>query len=101
MGRDRQGIQGKGTQHIVGAVVAAGFVDRQNLDGMEAVLGCPLDHLGERLGIANTKIMPSTQREERNKNSRDFFIRIEIHISWKGRLFSLCQLESEALSMQG
>ena len=42
-------------------MVAAGFVDRKDLDGVKIVSGRPLDHLGECLGITDTQIMPSSQ----------------------------------------
>jgi hypothetical protein len=79
MGGDRGGIERKGAQDIVGAMVAAGFIDRKDLHGAEVVPRRPLDHFGEGLRVTDAEVMPAPEGEEWNEKSRDFLFRIDGH----------------------
>ena len=79
MRRDRGGIEREGAQDIVRAVVTAGFVDRKDLHGSKAVSGRPFDRLAKGLGVTDAKIVPATQREERDEKTGDFLFGVEGH----------------------
>ena len=82
MGGDRGEVQSEGTQDIVGAVVPACLIDRQDLHGTEIVPSSPFDHFAEGLCITYAQIMPASHGEERDEKSRDFFLRIKRHTNY-------------------
>ena len=71
---DRQRADG-----VVRAVVGSGLVDRQELDEPESSFGDPVNKLSQRTDIADSKIVLAPQRKQRHKNSRDLFVRRQIH----------------------
>ena len=58
---------------VVGTVVAADFVNRQQLDKFESTFRQPVDELPQRRDIANPKIVFAAQSKERRQNTGDLF----------------------------
>ena len=56
---------------VVGAVVAAGFVDRQELHEPETDARAPIDELPQRSDVADPEIIFRAQREERSEDAGD------------------------------
>ncbi len=58
---------------VVRAVIASGFVDRQQLNELEPDPGRPIDKLPQRFDIADAEIVVRPQGEERRKDPAIFF----------------------------
>ena len=68
-----------GANRIVGTVIPAGFVDRQQLHQFESDAGRPIDELSQGLEVANAQIVFGAQSEERRQHSSNAFIRRNLH----------------------
>ena len=61
-------------------MIAARFIDGEDLDRAEVVSRGPLDHLGKGLRVTDTEIMAPPQRKEGDKESGDFLFRVDGHL---------------------
>ena len=64
---------------VVGAVVGAGFVDRQELDELETDRARPVDELPQAGDIADAKVVRGPEGEERDEHTGDAVGRRKIH----------------------
>ena len=64
-----------GADRVVGAVIAASFVDRQKLHEFKAALSRPVDELAQRCDVTDAKIILAAQREERREDASDSLFR--------------------------
>ena len=71
----RRRLERDGTDRVVRTMVAAHFIDRQELDDLESNPGRPIDELAQRLQIADPQIGFRAEREQRRQHSRDFLLR--------------------------
>ena len=80
-GREMQGrrLERDRANRIVRAVIAAHFIDRQELDDLEPNPRRPIDKLPQRLQIADAQIGLRAQREKRREHSRDFLLGRQVH----------------------
>ena len=64
---------------VVGTVIAAGLVDRQQLHELEADAARPVDELPQAVEVADAEIVFGAQGEERREDAGDAFVRRKIH----------------------
>jgi hypothetical protein len=57
------GIDGDGGDGVVGAIVGSGFVDWEELEEADVVIGGPVDPLAEGEGIADAEVSGASRRE--------------------------------------
>lgn len=86
IGRNRRRVQRQRTDDVVRAVVTPRFVDRQHLHHPEAMLRGPIDHLLERLRVADPEVVCGAQGKERGQQPGQLLIRGWFH---RERLFTL------------
>ena len=65
--RDGHGVNGQRTDRVVGAVVVAGFVNRQRLKNAHPMAGAPFHHLPDARGVAHPEVLPGANGGHRLK----------------------------------
>ena len=72
---DRRGIERDGRDRIVGRMIAARFIHRQQLHEMKTLRRRPIHKLAQRPHVAHAEIVRAPQRKERREQSGDFLFR--------------------------
>jgi len=73
---DGAGIDGEGTDCVVGAVGGAGFVDGEGLEYVQTVGVAPIDHLADAIGIADAEIVFGANGEDGFEDACERLVRI-------------------------
>ena len=76
----RRWFQGNRANRVIRTVIAAHFIDRQNLNQPEPDLRRPIDELPEPLEIADAQVVLRAQRKQRRQHSGNLLFRRQIHM---------------------